>query len=177
MNGNIFVLLPILVLQVNCKLEEIGCFVPGECVLSSFVNANGTASSQDCLRYCQVSNKLNYLDNFRLPFIFSQFFSSVLHIMDVSPKRFWQYRFASQTFDEGNQFTYYEDSQLCVAFEFCTSFSSDSCTNCISGDATCPDQVRLTIVFSIYVALKTFFLILGLLCARHMHWGHCGHSE
>ena len=42
--------------EVSSQLEEIGCFIEGECLLSSFVGANETASSQECLGYCQVNH-------------------------------------------------------------------------------------------------------------------------
>ena len=36
------------------QIPEIGCFVPGECLFSSFVEANSTGSASECLDYCQV---------------------------------------------------------------------------------------------------------------------------
>ena len=70
-------------------------------------------------------------------------------------KWWWNVRF--QSFDDCRQFTYYEESSLCVAFEFCTSFSTDTCTGCISGDATCEALVIAKWKLGIHYCLNLFF--------------------
>ena len=47
----------------------------------------------------------------------------------------------SQGFDECSQFTYYSESDFCLAFETCVSFGAGTCTDCVSGDVDCELEV------------------------------------
>ena len=38
--------------------QPIGCYVPGECTQSPYINGNETDSATDCLLYCQVIDKV-----------------------------------------------------------------------------------------------------------------------
>ena len=46
-----------------------------------------------------------------------------------------------QSFESCYQFTHYGDSGACFAWDICTSFSTASCSDCISGDSTCASYI------------------------------------
>ena len=37
-------------------LDEIGCYVQGECLQSLYIEVNATSSSNECLQLCQVTS-------------------------------------------------------------------------------------------------------------------------
>ena len=39
---------------VSFGQQEVGCFVPGECLQSLFLEVNATETPQQCLEFCQV---------------------------------------------------------------------------------------------------------------------------
>ena len=49
--------------KAECQLESIGCFVTGECIQSFSAGINITNTPQECLEFCQVTQKqINVLD-------------------------------------------------------------------------------------------------------------------
>ena len=47
-----------------------------------------------------------------------------------------------QDYDSCYQFTHYSSNGLCFAWDVCLEFSASTCTDCISGDASCsPDYI------------------------------------
>ena len=51
-----FLVIGIILVQGSLgQISEIGCFVEGECLFSSFIEAGSTNSASECLSYCQVN--------------------------------------------------------------------------------------------------------------------------
>ena len=46
-----------------------------------------------------------------------------------------------QEFENCNHFTHYATENVCWAYESCINFSTETCLDCVSGDADCPLQV------------------------------------
>ena len=63
-----------------------------------------------------------------------------------------------QTFPNCDAFTFYEESNGCFAWETCVDFNAESCSDCISGDASCEAAVRVRVItlFLNKPPLKTF---------------------
>ena len=49
-----------IVFLIKCsaaQIDEIGCFVPGECRFSIFSTSAEKTNEQECLNYCKVENE------------------------------------------------------------------------------------------------------------------------
>ncbi len=45
-----------------------------------------------------------------------------------------------------NYFTFYEEDNSCLSFANCVTFSTDTCTDCYSGDRSCIGETNITIL-------------------------------
>ena len=50
----LFIVVSLSVNFVSAQIDEIGCFVSGECVLSPYISGNETTDAVECLNYCKV---------------------------------------------------------------------------------------------------------------------------
>ena len=80
---------------LHAQSGDIGCFIPGECTQSLFLDYSNAEDAQACLEFCQETA-------------------------------------------ECSKFTYFSDTNGCNAYANCPEMSTE-CTDCISGDSTCPD--------------------------------------
>ena len=79
--------------------DGIGCFVPGECAQSLFIDYSEAEGPQACLEFCQET-------------------------------------------PDCSKFTFFADTSGCIAYANCPELSM-VCSDCISGDSTCPDLTTI----------------------------------
>ena len=60
------------------------------------------------------------------------------HSLEVACKQIYLF----QEFSDCDAFTYHQDTEGCFVWDFCGSFSPDTCPYCISGDASCDAYVN-----------------------------------
>ena len=111
--------------QPETKDDAIGCFLPGECLNSLFVNVTSTTFLQDCHDSCKEQEVRS------LPVYFHEMLKC-----------------SSFTFLKGcDHFTYYESSGTCFLFSNCNRYSAEDCQDdCISGDVGCQDLKYVSVL-------------------------------
>ena len=150
----------------NCQVLE-GCFVPGECVQSPFLEVTVTSTPEQCLLFCQVRRFTFYYisQDKKLLFqehklvshswlTFLEWTTFVLGILCfwIHKPSYWinycetvceimLFLISSQEFPGCSAFTHHGDSEGCFAWESCNFFSEETCSDCTSGLATCTASV------------------------------------
>ena len=97
--------------------DTIGCFLPGECLKSNFVNVTNVDTLQECHNGCKEQEVLKR--------------TALLYLMTCIHLAYTQ---------GCDHFTHYESSGTCFLYSNCIEYSDEGCKDdCISGDVGCQD--------------------------------------